>query len=196
MPKQSELKYNTLIEKAEELFIQYGYKAVSMDQIAEAAGISKMTIYKYFSNKENLFLKILSTISERIYEDMKQQIDRYEGTLEKIDIIFKLSIDYSKDYSLAFYKDILENQRILELMISEKKRMMQEAMEDILTNGMERGDIREIDVSFVSNLLNSLLQGLTEDFYSIYSSRDGLESFTEKLSDFLKYGLLGGKGVK
>lgn len=196
MPKQSELKYNTLVEKAEELFIQYGYKAVSMDQIADAAGISKMTIYKYFSNKENLFLKILYSLSEKIYEDMKEQIEKYEGTLEKIDIIFKLSIDYSKDYSFAFYKDILENQRILELMISEKKRMMQEAMKDILTNGMERGDIREIDVTFVSNLLNSLLQGLTEDFYSIYSSRDGLESFTEKLSDFLKYGLLGGKGVK
>lgn len=195
MPKQSELKYNALIEKAEELFIQYGYKAVSMDQIADAAGISKMTIYKYFSNKENLFLKILYLLSEKIYEDMKMQIERHEGTLEKIDIIFKLSIDYSKDYSFAFYKDILENQRILELMISEKKRMMQEAMVDILTNGMEKGDIREIDVTFTSNLLNSLLQGLTEDFYSIYSSRDGLESFTEKLSDFLKYGLLGGKGV-
>lgn len=196
MPKQSELKYNALIEKAEELFIQYGYKAVSMDQIADAAGISKMTIYKYFSNKENLFLKILYLLSEKIYEDMKMQIERHEGTLEKIDIIFKLSIDYSKDYSFAFYKDILENQRILELMISEKKRMMQEAMVDILTNGMEKGDIREIDVTFTSNLLNSLLQGLTEDFYSIYSSRDGLESFTEKLSDFLKYGLLGGKGVE
>lgn len=57
MISQSEIKYNRLMEKAEELFISLGYKGVSMDQIAKEAGISKMTIYKYFSSKEELFVK-------------------------------------------------------------------------------------------------------------------------------------------
>lgn len=196
MLSQSEIKYNTMMEKAEELFIQFGYKAVSMDQIADASGISKMTIYKHFSTKEDLFLNILYSMVDKVYKDMEEQIEKAEGTLEKIDVLFKLNTDYSKQYSLALYKDILDNQRILEIMMLEKKRMMEAMLSNILRNGMERGDIRKIDVSFVANILNALLQGLTKDLYSICSSRDELESFTKKFYDFLKYGLLGGKGVK
>ena len=52
MISQSEIKYNRMMEKAKELFFEFGYRATSMDQIAEESGISKMTIYRYFSSKE------------------------------------------------------------------------------------------------------------------------------------------------
>src|SRR5688572_25940061 len=40
--------------KADELFLQYGIRSVSMDDIANALGMSKKTIYQYFSDKDEL----------------------------------------------------------------------------------------------------------------------------------------------
>lgn len=41
---------------ATELFFARGYEAVTLDEIAAAAGVSKMTIFNYFSRKEELVL--------------------------------------------------------------------------------------------------------------------------------------------
>lgn len=46
---------NEFIDAAGHLFIQQGYAAVTMEAIAAAAGKSKVTLYNYFSNKEELF---------------------------------------------------------------------------------------------------------------------------------------------
>lgn len=43
-----------LLVKSAEMFLQYGFKTVTMDDIAQEMGISKKTIYKHFPNKESL----------------------------------------------------------------------------------------------------------------------------------------------
>ncbi len=41
-------------EKAEELYMKYGIRSVSMDDIAAQLGMSKKTIYQYFADKDEL----------------------------------------------------------------------------------------------------------------------------------------------
>ncbi|MBL7748193.1 MAG: TetR/AcrR family transcriptional regulator [Chitinophagaceae bacterium] len=43
-----------ILFKAEELFMQYGIRSVSMDDIANSLGMSKKTLYQYFSDKDEL----------------------------------------------------------------------------------------------------------------------------------------------
>lgn len=43
-----------IIAKASEMFLDYGFKSVTMDDLATAMGISKKTIYQYFANKTKL----------------------------------------------------------------------------------------------------------------------------------------------
>lgn len=47
-----------LLECASALFLEHGFDAVSLDDIVNLAGGSKTTIYKYFGNKEGLFIAI------------------------------------------------------------------------------------------------------------------------------------------
>ena len=70
MLTQSQIKYNRLMEVSEDLFSKYGYKAVSMDEIADATGISKMTIYRYFSSKDELFINAVNSITDKTYENI------------------------------------------------------------------------------------------------------------------------------
>ena len=48
------MKNEQIIAAARRLFNRYGFKKVSMDEIAREAGVTKKTIYMYFSSKEEL----------------------------------------------------------------------------------------------------------------------------------------------
>jgi len=55
-----------VLDGAVRVFIESGYDASSMDRIAEAAGVSKRTVYNHFASKEILFQEIISAfLAER-----------------------------------------------------------------------------------------------------------------------------------
>ena len=196
MTNQSEVKYNRLMEKAESLFIEYGYKSVSMNQIAEAAGISKMTIYKYFPTKEELFISVLQLLMDKSYDYIDDRLKNIEGIIEKIDELLKYGIESSRNYSLVFYKDIMDNPIISAKVLQEKKRKSKEIFIDIIRTGKKRGEVRDVDEVFMANMLMALIDGTTANILNNIHDMKDIEDFAEKFYDFLKYGLLGGKGVK
>lgn len=52
-------KRRQIVEGARTIFLQHGFDAASMNDIARAAGVSKGTLYVYFTNKEQLFEAIV-----------------------------------------------------------------------------------------------------------------------------------------
>ena len=52
-------KRQLVLDAAASLFMAHGYGAVSMDAVARAAGVSKATLYAYFSSKDRLFATII-----------------------------------------------------------------------------------------------------------------------------------------
>ena len=48
-------KREAILDAAKRMFVQLGFDAVSMDQIAAEAGVSKLTVYSHFGDKESLF---------------------------------------------------------------------------------------------------------------------------------------------
>ena len=49
-------RHNRMIDAGLELFLQFGYRGVSMGAVAQKAGVAKPTLYKYFADKETLFV--------------------------------------------------------------------------------------------------------------------------------------------
>ena len=58
MHEDREIK-ERIITKAEEMFLQFGYSKVKMEEVAAGLGISKKTLYKFFPSKENLIREIV-----------------------------------------------------------------------------------------------------------------------------------------
>jgi TetR/AcrR family transcriptional regulator, mexJK operon transcriptional repressor len=58
-PDSESPKRQLVLDAATSLFMAHGYGAVSMDAIARAAGVSKATLYAYFSSKDRLFATII-----------------------------------------------------------------------------------------------------------------------------------------
>lgn len=74
-------KEKLILDAARVLFFQYGFKKTSIDEIAEAAGIGKGTVYNYFKNKEDLFIQC----SEKTKKKMERQLDEETKHLTRAD---------------------------------------------------------------------------------------------------------------
>ncbi len=85
-----------ILAAARNLFFEFGVAAVTTDMLAKAAKTSKMTLYKYFPNKEELLEAVVSREVAKIYEpsrvEVHSQVD-YQNMLQSfclniVDIIF------------------------------------------------------------------------------------------------------------
>lgn len=70
-PKRGRPRDPALLERilacGQEQFIRQGFGATSMESIAQGAGVSKMTIYKYFPTKEALFEHCIATRTDQVF---------------------------------------------------------------------------------------------------------------------------------
>ena len=61
-------RYDLILEDAIDVFGTRGYHNVSMDDIAEAAGVSKALVYQHFESKDELYLEVLRSFTEKLSE--------------------------------------------------------------------------------------------------------------------------------
>lgn len=84
-------KINKIAKSALYLFAEKGFAATSVEQIAEAAGIGKGTVYEYFSSKEEIFVHaindwIMDLINRMVEEtrDIKNPVERLKTFIEMV----------------------------------------------------------------------------------------------------------------
>jgi TetR/AcrR family transcriptional repressor of mexJK operon len=70
--QRAERKRRAIVAAAREIFVRHGYDA-GMDSIADAAGVSKVTIYNHFGSKEQLFTEVISEAFEQALGDAPGQ---------------------------------------------------------------------------------------------------------------------------
>lgn len=102
-------KKEQVIEAARELFGQYGYRKVSMDEIAKKSGVTKKTIYTYFKDKNDLAKYFL-------YEGIND-IKNITEEIDKKDIPFASKINEMLIAVLKYRK----NSKILNSFLKEPK---------------------------------------------------------------------------
>lgn len=61
-------KREQILQGALHVFLQQGYEGTSMDRVAAAAGVSKITIYKHFQDKEGVFTALITQVTAQRFE--------------------------------------------------------------------------------------------------------------------------------
>ncbi|MBA5761114.1 TetR/AcrR family transcriptional regulator [Vibrio sp. 404] len=90
MRASTQEKRTRIIEVATKLFIEQGYKDTSLDQIVAICGGSKQTLYRYFSNKEGLFVEVLTHNTKTSLESVFQLAKKHNTSLQQTLEIFAL----------------------------------------------------------------------------------------------------------
>ncbi len=96
LPKEDKLEY--ILNVTARCFEEVGYNQITMDSIAERAGVSKGTLTYYFHSKEGLISSLIQHHVGKLLGRLKEDIDRAETPEEKLRIGIK-------SYWDAFYHD-------------------------------------------------------------------------------------------
>jgi len=74
--KQREASVKKLLDAAQHLFVSGGYSWTNLEQIAEAAGLSKGAVYFYFGKKENVLLGLLNRAEKLVVDEAIEKVEQ------------------------------------------------------------------------------------------------------------------------
>ena len=153
-----------IVKQAIGLFLQYGFKSVTMDEIAQHMSISKKTIYAHFSNKESLVeeatlsrfsyvMDCIKTISKQAKDPI---IELYQLKKEALKHIS--SGQNSPQYQLQKYYPNLY------LKVKQKEfEILSGSFSNSLKKGIETGLFRKnINIEFVTRIYFNGMKGVTD----------------------------------
>ena len=92
--------------KAFEIFVRYGFRAVTMDDLAKEMSISKKTLYQHFNNKEDVIRQALNVYHKRQKTKMENIQKEAQNPIEVIFLVFKILIGESKDVNIMNFLDL------------------------------------------------------------------------------------------
>lgn len=105
-PKDAE-KHAAILEAASLLFLEQGFERTTLDAVAARAGVSKLTVYSHFQNKEGLFEALIASKCEECFEA------REFADLAPLGPRIALSRIANAFLTLMFQPDVLALHRVL-----------------------------------------------------------------------------------
>ena len=91
------------------LFAQRGYRATTMDDIAEAAGVTKPLLYQHFSSKRALYLELVDSIARDLLEAIERAVRDADGPRQQVELgfaaYFRLVVSHEAEFRLLFGRD-------------------------------------------------------------------------------------------
>jgi AcrR family transcriptional regulator len=155
-PEPSAL-HERILEEATRLFVARGYHGISMREIAEGVDVSKAGIYYHFKDKEDLFLAILTANLERLESLIQQARQEGRTTREQIGRIIGAIFAQASEQRAIIRLASQEMAHLSPSARAEFGRLYQEKfigqIEDVLRAGIERGELRTMDVSLATWIL-------------------------------------------
>ncbi|MDY6849267.1 MAG: TetR/AcrR family transcriptional regulator [Thermodesulfobacteriota bacterium] len=75
-PRNADLRRANLIDTASKLFMEKGYEATTMDEIAAGAGVAKGTLYHYFASKSELLEVLKDGFEDEVMNRVRSRVER------------------------------------------------------------------------------------------------------------------------
>jgi AcrR family transcriptional regulator len=189
-------KFDAIVSAARSLFWKHGIRRVSIEEICEEAGVSKMTCYKYFSNKTAIAKYLIEDLFEsgmKAYKEIYHSDISYE---EKVKKVLELKMSNTHEMSQELVDDIYKyNDEELSASIENiKKKMIDIYLEDF-REAQKIGELRaDVKPEFMLYFLTNLTEMFTDQkLVAIYSNPE--QMILEVLSFFF-YGIMPRKNGK
>ena len=155
-----------ILSKSSEMFLQLGFKSVTMDDIAAELGISKKTIYQHYKNKTGLVEASVFHVFETICSEINQVCsDPDKSPIKELYEIKKVVREHLKNESSSPYNQLKKfYPRLFTQLIDKQYEVMIESVSENLRRGIAMGLFREdIDVFFISRIYISGMNSIKDD---------------------------------
>lgn len=157
-------KRTAILEAAKTLFLGQGFAGTSMDAVAKQAGVSKLTVYSHFSDKETLFS---SAIEAECHNMLPVPIFELDPALPIRTTLINIGLAFLE---LIHNPEVIELQRLMGSLATQDPAMSRlffeagpqrtiTAMENLVRNGNNTGRLQADNPKQAAENFFSLLQG-------------------------------------
>ncbi len=140
-------KQEVILEAALDVFSREGFRGATIDQIAEAAGMSKPNLLYYFPRKEEIYQRLLAEMLD-IWLAPLREIDSVGDPVPELRSYLRRKLEMSRDYprqSRLFANEMLQGApRVLEMLESDLKALVDDKAK-VIEGWMDAGKIVRTD---------------------------------------------------
>ena len=152
--RRKEARPGELLAAALDLFVEKGYAATRVEEVAQRAGVSKGTLFLYFASKEELFKAVVRENISGRFTEWGEELRTFEGNSEEL-LRYCMSSWWER-------VGATKASGITKLMMSEagnfpelvrffQQEVVQpgnDLIQRILQRGVERGELRNVDLTY------------------------------------------------
>jgi AcrR family transcriptional regulator len=174
---------NKLREAAMKLFGEKGYDGTALSEIAKEVGVKTPAIYAFYENKEDLFMTVFREAMQ-LYNTFIQELlqdQRSFGAKESLHRVLTRQYEFyqqNPEASLIVLRYVIFPPAFLKETIEEaflqSDELLTNIIEQLITQGIEEGAIREQPVQLLVDAFLNLMDGLSMQYF-YYTSREVYE---------------------
>ncbi|OHX64217.1 TetR/AcrR family transcriptional regulator [Flammeovirga pacifica] len=182
-----------LIQSAYSLFLQNGIKKISITDIIENAGVSKMSFYRQFKNKDAILLEVLIQFFDSGLMEYQKLVDKKLSFVDFLNEIIVMKIYFSRQMSKAFMEEIMttddQTEEIQDFILNYQQKSTALFIDEILkakANG-EIGD--DYSIEFLMYMMGKAQESASDTFF--LNTFDSLEEAVRQVTKFYFFGIYG-----
>jgi len=186
-----------ILKGSEELFMRYGVRSISMDDIARHLGISKKTLYQHFADKDELVLKVSRGHLERNITQFNSIRNEAKNPIEELAMISVCMKQNMESLNPTLLFDLQKfHPKAWSEWIAFKGKYLRESIVRNLSQGIAEGYIRaDINPEIMAAMRIELVQlAFNPEIFPV--NRFRLAEVQAQIFDHFVYGLVTDKGKK
>lgn len=186
-------KYDDVIDVARELFSKYGFRKVSMEEIAKKANVTKKTIYHYFKDKRELFCYFINEELDNIKNQIVHNDNKNEAYVDTITDNINLLLSLSKQNELlnTLIKERKENTIDDNNFFQVYEQKIINFIEERLKEEIAKKNIRNCDSKLTAFIIYKMIFSLMFE----YEGEINNEKIIQEIKNILMNGLLIKGGI-
>ena len=159
-----------ILDAARRVFFRDGFVAANLDEVAAIAGVAKGTLYRYFANKADLYVALLSDNGDKFVGKMRDAAAMPGGASDRIRGVGKFYYGHwvqNRDYFQIFWA--LDNQGLIGVLppalVGQVTALWESCLRilaDVIEDGVKSGEFAPCDGWEVANLLWTVANGLIQ----------------------------------
>ncbi len=179
------------------LFLKYGVRSVSLDDISREIGISKKTIYEYFENKKELVDKSIRYYIAKEMKDVCEISENAQNSIDEMMGIARYILSFLREMSASLVYDLRkyypDSWNFIE---SEHIKFIQDQIKNNILRGKEDGFYKEnINVDVISRLYVAQSRTITDE--DIFPTKQFAKAaLFQEFIIYHMYGIVSDKGRK
>ena len=178
-----------IYEAAVAVLTQHGLEGVTMDRVAQEAGVAKGSLYNYFPNKQVLLQFVHNRVIEPIQRKTGEVVAMELRAPAKLDTILRTWFEYLDEHRGLF--NFLHDYAVRSLLESEEETCRESVVRDlsaVVEQGMSEGSFRRVNPSRVSEFVFGAVKQVAEPLFAADDPWP-VDEMATQLMDFFLHGL-------